>query len=434
MKLRGCRSYGYRAVWLFAFTVLALSVFTLCAAFSAFAQPVGADSVRVSVLTCMPGREIYALDGHSAIRVQTARGDSVWNYGLFSFEEPNFVYRFVKGETDYMVGAYPTAWFLPEYQERGSRVYEQEVILSKSEKERLIRLLHDDLKPENRVYRYNYIKDNCATRIRDHIEESVGGVRYTDTLHYGTFRRQMRSHHDGYPWYQFGIDLALGSGLDKEINSRDEMFTPLEMMVRLDNARRADGSPVVKPRAVLVEGSDHAVDDPTPWWLSPLAIFTLIFFGIVFAAWKGYRRGRPVKWVYALYYGVVGLGGCLIAFLVFISTHEATSPNLLIWWLNPFQLLVPAFIWSRRTRSVVTVMMYYNLVVVGILLILWPTGNQSLNIADLPLMLSDIALSAAWVLTNRQIVGTSLRDVESRKKRQNVRTSLRDVESRKKRK
>ena len=29
--------------------------------------------------------------------------DSVWNFGIFDFREPNFVYRFVKGETDYMV-------------------------------------------------------------------------------------------------------------------------------------------------------------------------------------------------------------------------------------------------------------------------------------------------------------------------------------------
>ena len=188
--------------------IAVLYVLACAGTFSAYCEP------RISILTCMPGPEIYELNGHSAVRVVTETGDSVWNYGLFSFDQPNFVYRFVKGETDYMAGAYPTEWFIPDYRQRGSRVYEQELLLSPEEKQRLIEILHPDIKPENRVYRYNYIKDNCATRIRDNIEQVVGGIRYTDTLHYGSYREEMRAHHASYPWYQFGIDLALGSGLD----------------------------------------------------------------------------------------------------------------------------------------------------------------------------------------------------------------------------
>ena len=76
---------------------------------------VKSDSLTVSLITCYPGPEIFELYGHEAIRVRGEGMDSVWNYGVFNFREPNFVYRFVKGETDYICAGYPFEWFLPEY-------------------------------------------------------------------------------------------------------------------------------------------------------------------------------------------------------------------------------------------------------------------------------------------------------------------------------
>ena len=65
------------------------------------------DSIRVTLVTCSPGTEVYAVYGHTALRVEVpSEGiDVAVNYGLFSFEAPHFVWRFIKGETDYMVGA-----------------------------------------------------------------------------------------------------------------------------------------------------------------------------------------------------------------------------------------------------------------------------------------------------------------------------------------
>ena len=119
----------------------------------AAAQPEKAAGLTVSLLTCSPGPEIYELYGHEAIRVKGEGIDSVWNYGVFNFKEPNFVYRFVKGETDYMCVGYPTEWFFPEYVERGSRVVEQELDLSDDEARTLLGMLRTNSLPENRVYR-----------------------------------------------------------------------------------------------------------------------------------------------------------------------------------------------------------------------------------------------------------------------------------------
>ena len=135
------------------------------------------DSIRLSLLTCAPGSEIYAHFGHTAIRYEnyTRKIDLVFNYGMFNFREPHFVWRFVKGETDYQLGITPYIYFRAEYAMRGSSVYQQVLNLTQAEKERLVALLEENYRPENRIYRYNYFYDNCTTRARDKIEEAIRG-------------------------------------------------------------------------------------------------------------------------------------------------------------------------------------------------------------------------------------------------------------------
>ena len=164
------------------------------------------DRVRISLLTCAPGSEIYALFGHSAIRYENPdqQEDWVFNYGMFSFKDPNFVMRFVKGETDYQLGVIPFAYFEAEYAMRGSSVYQQVLNLTNEEKECLIRLLKENYLPANRVYRYNYFYDNCTTRARDKIEESIqGNVVYPENDAEVSFRSILHESMKDSHWSEF---------------------------------------------------------------------------------------------------------------------------------------------------------------------------------------------------------------------------------------
>ena len=166
------------------------------------------DRVRVSLLTCAPGSEIYALFGHSAIRYENPdqQEDWVFNYGMFNFKEPNFVMRFVKGETDYQLGVIPFKYFEAEYALRGSSVYQQVLNLTNEEKESLINLLKENYHPSNRVYRYNYFYDNCTTRARDKIEESIQGkVVYPENEKVVSFRSILHEFMGDSHWSEFGI-------------------------------------------------------------------------------------------------------------------------------------------------------------------------------------------------------------------------------------
>lgn len=360
----------------------------------------GNDStITVSLITCFPGPEIYELCGHSAIRVRGENIDSVWNFGIFDFNQPNFIYRFVKGETDYKGMAYPFRWFLPEYEARGSKVVEQDLNLKPEEAWNLLGILRESVLPENATYRYNYVKDNCSTRIIDKVEESSErNIIYPDTLRYGTFREEMRAYHEGYPWYQFGIDLALGSGLDYKLTPREEMFVPVELMRNVASTKFADGEPLVKETRVLVPGSERPVLPDTPWFFGPLLwswIAAILTFCI---AWADIRRKKISLPYYILWFCMVGLTGCLSAFLVFVSVHEATSPNALIFWLNPLQFAFVAGLIFKKLKSLAIAMAYYNIIVVGVLVIVSPFLRQSFNASFYPLMLATVALGAAYAI------------------------------------
>lgn len=368
------------------------------------------DSVVISLLTCWPGSEVYELCGHEAIRVRgvdqsNMQLDSVWNYGVFDFAQPNFIYRFVKGETDYMLCAYPTRMFLADYFMQGRRVVEQDLNLSQDEARQLLGMLREESKPANRTYRYNYVKDNCATRITSRIDQvSKQRVIYPDSVRYGTFRNEMRAFHRDYPWYQFGIDLALGSGIDYPLNGREEMFAPVEMYRRVESAHFEDGAPLVRETRVLNEGLPDATAGPSHWATRPIVWCTAFLLLTLAICWFQYKRSNIFRAVYSIWFSVLGIAGLLVAFLVFISEHEATSPNLMILWLNPLQLVPAIGVWFRRRWRIPTaVMMWYNITVLTVMLIVWPWQRQSANPAFFPLMTATLALAVVYaIITSKQ--------------------------------
>ena len=358
-----------------------------------------ADSLTVSFITCYPGPEIYELYGHEGVRVRGMGRDSIWNYGVFDFREPNFVYRFVKGETDYMGVGYPFEWFLPEYRARGSKVVEQDLNLTQDEARRFLETLQVNSLPENRKYRYNYVRNNCATRIFQTLDSAASSrVIYPDSLLYGTFRNEMRHYNRNYPWYQLGIDVALGSGLDHRLRPRDEMFVPMEMMRMTAGARLADGRQLVREERVLYEGRGDVTLPPTLWWQGPLFWSWVVFAVSALVGLYCFKRKRIVKWIYTLWFTLLGVAGAVVAFLVFVSSHEATSPNMLLAWLNPLQLIFAVCLWWRTVRPGAYVMAYYNVVAMTCLLCAWPFQHQSTNPALFPLMGATLLLAAVYAI------------------------------------
>lgn len=355
--------------------------------------------VTVSLITCYPGPEIYELYGHTALRVRGEGIDSVWNFGVFDFRQPNFIYRFVKGETDYMCAGYPFEWFLPEYEERGSKVVEQVLNLTPDEANAVHAALRENALPENRVYRYNYIRDNCATRPRDIIEQYTGGKGiYPDTLLYSSFRNEMRYYNRNYTWYQLGIDLALGWELDKPLTVREQMFVPVELKRMVKEGRFADGRRMVRVTRVLNPGKPDATLPPTPWWAKPIVWISLVGIAIVIMCMNDIMNARITPWVFSVWFFLLGLLGCVSAFLIFFSTHAATSPNILFLWFNPLQLVMAVSVWRRKMRGPALWMAWYNIVACGFFVVGWSFQPQSTHPAICPIILTTFVMAGTYAI------------------------------------
>ncbi|WP_295727617.1 DUF4105 domain-containing protein [uncultured Muribaculum sp.] len=385
--------------------IITLLISIVVAALSVVAQP-SADSVRVSLVVCSPGSAVYELEGHAALRVVFPDGrDMAVNYGIFDFDSPNFIYRFVKGETDYMVAAYPFAYFLESYRRDGREVVEYPLRLTSGESSKLLEMLQSNLLPENRVYRYNYVKDNCATRPLRIVEAAVGDTLSLQAPPYTagwTFRDAMRHYHRNYPWYQFGIDLALGSGIDYPLSDHEKVFAPDMLRLMLSGAVVADSA---GERRIMVDElveygpvrSGGGPLGPTPWPLTPLAVSFYILIAVLICALYDLRRRHVSRWADAIYMTAAGLAGCLVAFLVLVSTHEATSPNWLIVWLNPLCFIVPACIFIKKYARLLFCYEILNFVALFLLCMLWPLTGQVANVAFWPLIAADMVLSARYI-------------------------------------
>ena len=209
----------------------------------------GLDSVKISLLTCSAGDEVYSLYGHTAIRYTDEKYgvDEVINYGVFSFSKPFFVLRFIFGLTDYEMGIMPFEMFCAEYRSEGRSVIQQDLNLTRGEKAAIRDALIANYRPENRVYRYNYFYDNCTTRARDIICDNINGkVRYPGQQQpYPSFRSLIHKFNDEHPWARFGNDMLLGVKADKKTDQSEHQFLPFFLMKDFDKAEiiGADGKP-----------------------------------------------------------------------------------------------------------------------------------------------------------------------------------------------
>lgn len=364
----------------------------------------GANSsgVEVSLVTCYPGSRNYELYGHTMIRVKVADDDLLFNYGIFNFRAKGFIYRFVKGECDYMLAAYPFSYLTQGYESR--KIVEQKLNLSDEQKQKVLAYLWWNALPENATYRYDWAYNNCATKPRDIVEDAVGGsIRYGNPQEpEATFRTIMEYYDRNYPWQQFGIDLVLGYGLDHILTYREQMFSPIKLMQAFADATiERDGVrvPLVSDTVNLVDGGDEgAALGPTPFLLTPLCIFSMILIVVILLTFREYKAGVRYKWLDSIVFGSFALAGVLVAFLTFVSTHYGTSPNVNILWVHPLAIVPAMGVWIKRCAGVVRVYHYANALILLLLALLWWAQPQVGNAAFLPLGAISFIRSASYLL------------------------------------
>lgn len=439
----------------------------------------GCDTT-VYLATFLPGKQIYELEGHSALRIVTPYSDTAITWGMFDFNAPHFVYRFVKGETDYSVAAVPWTPFLYSYVRQRRATVLQKLNLTREQIQRLMALVEENLRPENRVYRYNFIADNCATRPLQIIEKAIGQELdlgrtciYSFDIGDGTtYRNVMRRYHANYPWYQFGIDLALGDDIDRPVGGSDNMrgltFAPVLLTKILESStfkatdlskndlakfgitepyhydisivsrtinidefgsQVQEGSPGIPPFLWNPElGRDTPEEcrdilPPTPWYLTPMAAMLVLLAISFFVARAVAVKWRRMRGFYCLFFGANAIVGCIIAFLVFFSEHYATSSNWLILWLNPFAIIPAITIWTPKRDKLTNLYMELHEVAMIFMCIAWLFIYQTANDAFWPWIAADFILTFAWTWRDISMAGATKQQMAEYHERNQQRNS-----------
>ena len=343
----------------------------------AHAQQLSPDA-RVSILTCDPGTDVGEWYGHSAIRINdpAMNLDAVFNYGLYSFGTPNFMYRFAKGQTDYSMGGERFKSWLPQYDEEKRSVYEQVLNLTQDGKNKLFQALIENAKPENRVYRYNFFMDNCATRVRDMIERNAGApIRFTDNRPTESYRDLIKKFHHSFRWFDLGIDLLVGKKAEQPVSAYGQMFLPEYLKDQFAKAKitiEGKPQPLVLETRTLREYPNSKLNSDLPW---PAIVFGLFFFVITAISVRAYLWKKKTDWLDYWLLGLSGFSGLIIGWFTLYSEHPAMSPNYNLLWAFPLNLFF-AGLWAvKKWRSQTR----YYFCLSGVLLLLSFVVGQQFN-------------------------------------------------------
>lgn len=330
--------------------------------------------LEVTLVTCSPGKLIYELYGHTAIRIRNCEtgADIVFNYGEFDFETPHFIWRWVLGKTDYILGSEYWSDFERAYTDRGATMYLQKLDLTQDECQKITDALLENSEPQNRMYRYNYLYNNCATMAFDKIFDVVK-ERASFPVEAGgeTFRDILHEYNRIEPWAEFGVDFVVGAEADTALTWRRLTFAPLRLKDIVSRTTLTDTAGNTRP--LVGEYVELKPEQPTVFAkciITPLQAMILFFLLTLLIGIVEWNIRRKFITVDIVIFGIQGLIGLLLTFLYCFSAHPATDSIWLVIILNPLPLLcLPALIYNTR-HNYYDLFLIYNLVATTLFIVL----------------------------------------------------------------
>lgn len=357
---------------------------------AATAQKSGND-LKISILTCSQGAEIYAAFGHSAFRVQSPsrRIDKVYNYGTFNYHQPLFVLKFVRGFLDYAVSDYGYPLFRMEYVKEKRKVQEQVLNLTPEQAQAVFDFLEWNSLEKNRYYKYNFLEDNCATRIRDVLKNACGDqIIFPDTTYSFTLRDAIDERIDDMPWFRFGITLLMGLPVDKKATAMTAMFLPdyvYSTVAETKIIKNNKPEPLVSESGIAVYADKPVSRTDILTYISPALLLWIL---CVVWAWFTYKEVRDNTYHSggdkALLF-ILGLFGILFVVMWFFTEHTVTAWNMNILWALPTHVVAA---WAVKSQKKFWKTYYkVSAIITGAMLIFAPVIPQHYDPAFYPILI-----------------------------------------------
>ncbi len=366
---------------------------------AAAAEDTSTDRFKIHVLTMGQGEELFTRFGHIALMVQDreTRTKRIYNFGTFDFDDPALAWKYGQGFLDYWLSVGSFGSTIRRY-----RAYDRELVvrtldLSSEQAAEVARRLEINALPENRTYAYRHYFDNCCTRIRDLLDDVVGGAlsRGRDKTPTGrTHRDWTRKALANMPFWQALVLLILGPAIDKPITRYDEQFLPEVIAEDLDNTRIGpDNRPIVAQKRIVVErrGPPIGIEIPTLDRNLAIGLFFLLGIGFVLPLVLKKRpiAARLIGFGLIVWGLVAGIGGLALVFLWTATTHYdchynenlLVMPVLHLWLLGPgLKLLFKGRLKARTARILVMYLLFaLGLIALDVVLKLGPFIQDNWN-------------------------------------------------------
>ena len=339
------------------------------------------DSIKISLITCSPGEDLYSIFGHTAIRVIdfATQTDVIFNYGTFDFYDPNFYVKFVKGKLDYFVSTDNPNDFFIAYNQEKRNITEQELNLPDSIKTLIHQYLSNNALPQNRNYKYDFLYSNCTTKIRDILKNYIGLTFSSGVMEKQyTFRNAIHFYLNKTksPWNKLGIDLLLGSTIDTVMTVESSNFLPENLMHTM-----------ALHKSKLFKTNNYPSSEELKFksaFINPLLFFSIVGVLIAFCSFK-FSQKRWAKILVSFYVFVTGLVGVLLVFMWLGTNHQACANNYNLLWSLPTNI-VGAFLMFKQNKLRKNYFLM-AFIIQNLTLASWFFMPQEMNLAFLPIVI-----------------------------------------------
>jgi hypothetical protein len=295
---------------------------------------------------------LYATFGHSALRVtdSASNEDVVYNYGTFNFDEPGFYTKFVRGKLMYYLSTEDFSSFKRQYEYERRSMIEQVLNLSCNEKQKMYQLLQQNLMGENKFYKYDFLFDNCTTRLRDLLEKAADTAVHFSTIvkERTTFRQHIFEYMDYNDklWTKLGMDILLGNNTDAVMSNREAMFLPDYLLKGFDSGRIGN-KPVVQSKITVIDLSAEKPEKNL--FTNPDFIFWLLFIVIILLSLS--KNEAIKKFLYGFdgfLFFLTGFAGILMLVMWFGTEHIVCRNNYNLLWAWPTHAVMAFFVHSKK--------------------------------------------------------------------------------------
>jgi|TARA_B110000908_G_scaffold169150_1_gene225649 hypothetical protein len=349
------------------------------------------NNAEISVITCGPGTELYTAFGHSAFRVRdtTIGVDKIYNYGTFDFDQPNFYGNFAKGNLLYFLNVTETSRFLRVYYHEKRWVKGQVLDLIPADTQKFYDYLENNTLPENREYLYDYFFNNCSTKLFDVVNDVLGTKLVKPELFANknlTHRELMQLYLGDQPWGDFGIDLCLGSVIDRKATANEYLFLPDNVFTYFDSLKINQGfvKPLIKRTETILAAKKT---EEKKSLITPLLFFSIIGMIVIWTTLRNIKRKKRSRILDFGLFFITGVIGLVITLIWFATNHISAENNFNVLWAFAPNLFVSFYYLKKQIPNWLRKYSLITFVLIALNILLWILKVQIFSIAIIPILM-----------------------------------------------